>query len=166
MKLEAGDAAEGGDVLVLLADGLAQQLHLDAAGFLGELGLLNTYLALILPFDLLTGFNYGYVGPAKPLNASLLDWLGPWPWRIGAMMAFPPAMVPNRPTIARQAAKDLRPLREKARDARLKSVDLLAADRIDRGGAGDAVVRSEQRDVLEPDAAVARAARDAGLDRP
>lgn len=35
--------------------------------------------------------------------------------------------------IARQAAKDLRPLREKARDARLKSVDLLAADRIDRG---------------------------------
>jgi Spy/CpxP family protein refolding chaperone len=35
--------------------------------------------------------------------------------------------------IAKQAAKDLRPLREKARDARLKSVDLLAADKIDRG---------------------------------
>ncbi len=44
------------------------------------------YLAMILPFDLLTGFNYGYVGPAKPGNASLIDFLGPWPWRVGAMM--------------------------------------------------------------------------------
>lgn len=44
------------------------------------------YLALILPFDLLTGFNYGYVGPAKPDNASLIDFLGPWPWRVGLMM--------------------------------------------------------------------------------
>ena len=35
--------------------------------------------------------------------------------------------------IAKQAAKDLRPLREKAREARLKGVELLAADRIDRG---------------------------------
>jgi Spy/CpxP family protein refolding chaperone len=35
--------------------------------------------------------------------------------------------------IAKQAAKDLRPLREKAREARLKSVDLLAAEKIDRG---------------------------------
>jgi Spy/CpxP family protein refolding chaperone len=34
--------------------------------------------------------------------------------------------------IAKQAAKDLRPLREKAREARLKSVDLLAAEKIDR----------------------------------
>jgi Spy/CpxP family protein refolding chaperone len=34
--------------------------------------------------------------------------------------------------IAKQAAQDLRPLREKAREARLKSVELLAADKIDR----------------------------------
>lgn len=44
------------------------------------------YLGLILPFDLLTGFNYGYVGPAKPGNASLIDFLGPWPWRVGIMV--------------------------------------------------------------------------------
>ena len=44
------------------------------------------YLALILPFDLLTGFNYGYVGPAKPGNASLIDFLGPWPGRVGVMV--------------------------------------------------------------------------------
>ena len=35
--------------------------------------------------------------------------------------------------IAKQAAKDLQPLREKSREARLKSVELLAADKIDRG---------------------------------
>lgn len=35
--------------------------------------------------------------------------------------------------IAKQAAQDLRPLREKAREARLKSVGLLSAEKIDRG---------------------------------
>ena len=35
--------------------------------------------------------------------------------------------------IAKQAAKDLQPLRAKRRDARLKSVELLSADKIDRG---------------------------------
>lgn len=34
--------------------------------------------------------------------------------------------------IAKQAAKDLQPLREKSREARLKSVGLLSADKIDR----------------------------------
>jgi periplasmic protein CpxP/Spy len=34
--------------------------------------------------------------------------------------------------LAKQAAKDLRPLREKSREARLKSVELLSADKIDR----------------------------------
>lgn len=35
--------------------------------------------------------------------------------------------------IAKQAAKDLRPLREKAREARMRSVELLSAEKIDRG---------------------------------
>ena len=35
--------------------------------------------------------------------------------------------------IAKQAAKDLQPLREKRQDARRKSVELLSADKIDRG---------------------------------
>ena len=34
--------------------------------------------------------------------------------------------------IAKQAAQELRPLREKTREARLKSVELLSADKIDR----------------------------------
>jgi len=44
--------------------------------------------------------------------------------------------------IAKQAAKDLRPLREKAREARLKSVELLSADTIDRGAIEKARVES------------------------
>jgi len=44
------------------------------------------YLLLMLPFDLLTGFNYGYLGPEVPVQPTLLDHLGPWPWRIGAIM--------------------------------------------------------------------------------
>lgn len=50
-------------------------------------GLALLYLALVLPFDLLTGFNYGYLGPSKPATASLLDFLGPWPWRVLAIAA-------------------------------------------------------------------------------
>lgn len=46
------------------------------------------YLALILPFDLLSGFNYGYVGAVTPSQQTILDLLGPWPWRIVAMMAL------------------------------------------------------------------------------
>jgi hypothetical integral membrane protein (TIGR02206 family) len=46
------------------------------------------YFGLVLPFDLVTGFNYGYLGPGRPLNPSLLDWLGPWPWRIASMAAL------------------------------------------------------------------------------
>ena len=37
-ELEAGQAAEGGDVLVLLADRLAEHVDLDVARLLGELG--------------------------------------------------------------------------------------------------------------------------------
>lgn len=69
-------------------------------------GLAVLYLALILPFDLVTGFNYGYVGPETPAQPTLLDMLGPWPWRIGSMMlvAFAGFVVllapwlPRRPT--------------------------------------------------------------------
>ena len=38
MKRKGRDATDGGDVLVLLADGLTEFVELDVAGLLGELG--------------------------------------------------------------------------------------------------------------------------------
>lgn len=40
------------------------------------------YVAAVLPVDLLLGANYGFVGPSKPLNPSIVDLLGPWPQRL------------------------------------------------------------------------------------
>jgi hypothetical integral membrane protein (TIGR02206 family) len=44
-----------------------------------------TYLALVVPINAAFGFDYGYLGRSLPSQPSLLDWLGPWPWRVGAM---------------------------------------------------------------------------------
>jgi hypothetical integral membrane protein (TIGR02206 family) len=59
------------------------------------------YLLLILPFDLLTGFNYGYVGPDMPSQPPIMEHLGPWPWRVLVMtllaaMAFVLLQLPWR----------------------------------------------------------------------
>jgi hypothetical integral membrane protein (TIGR02206 family) len=42
------------------------------------------YLALIVPFDVIFKVNYGYVGPDDPVahHKTLVDVMGPWPWRI------------------------------------------------------------------------------------
>lgn len=41
----------------------------------------NVYAALVMLVNVLTGENYGYLR-AKPMNPSLLDFLGPWPFYI------------------------------------------------------------------------------------
>lgn len=40
------------------------------------------YFLLILPFDIAYGYNYGYVGNARPDRPTLVDVLGPWPQRL------------------------------------------------------------------------------------
>lgn len=40
------------------------------------------YLTLALALDLAFGWNYGYVGKARPDQPSLIDVLGPWPLRL------------------------------------------------------------------------------------
>jgi hypothetical integral membrane protein (TIGR02206 family) len=40
------------------------------------------YLALVLPFDVVSHFDYGYVGPPGPGQPPILDALGHWPWRV------------------------------------------------------------------------------------
>jgi len=44
--------------------------------------------ALIAPLDALLGFNYGFLGRGLPSRPSLLDHLGPWPWRPLLMSAL------------------------------------------------------------------------------
>jgi hypothetical integral membrane protein (TIGR02206 family) len=46
------------------------------------------YAAVILPFDIATGLNYGYIGRAAPDQPSLVDALGPWPRRVPIMMGL------------------------------------------------------------------------------
>jgi len=46
------------------------------------------YAALVLPFNLLTDLNYGYVGESAPGQPSLVDALGPWPGRVGVMLTL------------------------------------------------------------------------------
>ncbi|MGQ0538935.1 MAG: TMEM164-related integral membrane acyltransferase, partial [Gemmatimonadaceae bacterium] len=40
------------------------------------------WLAIVFGLNLLTGENYGYLGPAKPSQPTLIDVLGPWPLRV------------------------------------------------------------------------------------
>lgn len=40
------------------------------------------YFALILPANLVFGWNYGFVGPSKPEVPTIVDFLGPWPQRL------------------------------------------------------------------------------------
>ena len=46
------------------------------------------YVAIILPVDLATGWNYGFVGPSTPGVATIVDLLGPWPQRLVAIVAI------------------------------------------------------------------------------
>ncbi len=46
------------------------------------------YVMLVLPIDLVTGWNYGFVGPSRPEVPSIVDVLGPWPQRLVAIVVI------------------------------------------------------------------------------
>ena len=46
------------------------------------------YVAAVLPLDLWLGANYGFVGPSRPEVPTIVDFLGPWPERVGVIMAI------------------------------------------------------------------------------
>ena len=41
-----------------------------------------TYVAVVLPIDLVLGANYGFLGKSTALHPSIIDLLGPWPQRL------------------------------------------------------------------------------------
>src|SRR4029450_7133710 len=45
------------------------------------------YVLFILPIDLVTGWNYGFVGPSAPGVPTIVDLLGPGPRRPGPIAA-------------------------------------------------------------------------------
>lgn len=45
------------------------------------------YIGAVLAFNLAMGTNYAYVGRSNPRVPTLVDHLGPWPWRVGLMVA-------------------------------------------------------------------------------
>jgi hypothetical integral membrane protein (TIGR02206 family) len=47
----------------------------------------NVYALLVGAIDGFFGWNYGYLY-AKPASASVLDYLGPWPWYLAALEVF------------------------------------------------------------------------------
>lgn len=49
------------------------------------IGMTVAYVAAVLPLDLAFDWNYGYVGPGKPGAPTLVDRLGPWPWRLAPL---------------------------------------------------------------------------------
>jgi len=44
------------------------------------------YTAIIFPFDALLHVNYGYIGRAYKGQMTPFELLGPWPWRVPAMV--------------------------------------------------------------------------------
>jgi len=52
-----------------------------------------TYVVIVLPIDLATGWNYGFVGPGKPDVPSIVDLLGPWPERLLAIALISAAVM-------------------------------------------------------------------------
>lgn len=51
------------------------------------------YVAVVFVVDLVLGVNYGYLGRDVPNQPTLIDWLGPWPWRVLVMVVLGAAVM-------------------------------------------------------------------------
>jgi len=63
------------------------------------------YALLMVPLNLATGWNYGYVGPDRPGAFTAIDVLGPWPFRLVIMGAVLAVAFPLLVLIVRTAAR-------------------------------------------------------------
>ncbi len=41
-----------------------------------------TYVMIVLPINIVFGWNYGYLGDSVPETQTIIDFLGAWPWRV------------------------------------------------------------------------------------
>jgi len=46
------------------------------------IGMAWVWLLIVFVINIITGYNYGYIGNAKPSQPTLIDYLGPWPLRV------------------------------------------------------------------------------------
>lgn len=46
------------------------------------------YFCVVFPLDLAFELNYGFVGPSRPEQPTVIDWLGPWPQRVVVIFAI------------------------------------------------------------------------------
>jgi len=46
------------------------------------------YFAVVFPIDVAFGLNYGFVGPGRPDQPTIIDLLGPWPGRLALIVAI------------------------------------------------------------------------------
>jgi uncharacterized membrane protein YwaF len=64
------------------------------------------YGGLVIPLNMLFGWNYGYAGQSTPDNPTLLDKLGPWPLRLVWMTGIVSVFFVAATAIARALFKD------------------------------------------------------------
>ena len=69
------------------------------------------YVVVVLPIDILLDANYGYLGRATPQQPTLMDLLGPWPFRLLPMTALAAIAlaIPMLPWIAIRPPKSQKP---------------------------------------------------------
>ena len=56
-------------------------------GYASTVAITLVWLVSVLAFNELAGTNYGYVND-KPATATILDYLGPWPWYVAVEIAL------------------------------------------------------------------------------
>jgi hypothetical integral membrane protein (TIGR02206 family) len=78
MFWESHTAIIGAAVYVVVVRGYRPGARDFRFGILASLA----YVAVVLPLNLAFGWNYGYVGPTSPQVPTIVDRLGPWPWRL------------------------------------------------------------------------------------
>jgi hypothetical integral membrane protein (TIGR02206 family) len=57
-------------------------------GYAFACGAAAVYAAAVIPIDLALGANYGFLGPSKPAQPTLVEVLGPWPQRLAVIFAI------------------------------------------------------------------------------